>query len=303
MIQQITGLLSGWVLRRNQIGQRAPRSQRARLLAMGSIMLLVALGVSGCAVAPDVASSTIGQNLTERIIEVLLYPILIIQTAMGVSAVALTISVSGTTPGDAARTLRARWRGVFRRLRPGLVLVTLVRLVLIGLVLWGLAASEGRSIDLLIGSNTAMSVQTASLGLFVSFTAALLIPFTLVAFDGAAGVLLSVVFKRRLYSLIFQIVEFVLRAAFVVGITWLTLGYVAGSHPLGPWLAWLTVFGFSSLADWGLMMMHFSFVREVWGTIPYGVFIGAALLVFAIGQAILADLMLRLAAILAEKRG
>lgn len=317
MIQRITGLLPEWGTRSkrtlgHQIHQSAPSSRRVRFLVSGSMMLLLALGVSGCAVAPDVPSSAAGQNLTERMIEILLYPMLVIQTALGVSALALTISATGkqhdpetednlgTTPDGTVSPLRARWVGVFHRLRPGLVFVTLVRLVIIGLILRDLVTFEGRAVDLFIGSS-ALSAPIAVLGWLMSVTAALMIPFTMVAFDAAAGAFLSVVLKKRLYGLIFQFVELVLRVAFVVGITWLTLGFIAGSHSLEPFPAWLTVFGLSAFADWGLMMMHPGFSGEVWGTIPYGILIGLALLLYAIIQIILSQLFLRWAVLLAEK--
>lgn len=276
-------------------------------MVLGAVLLLTTVGVSGCAVAPDVSGGPGGQNLTENIIEILLYPMLIIQTTLGVSALAITISVTGEgrvretqaalskNPDGDPHPLRDRWMSVFHRLRPGLVFITVLRLVLIGWVLFDLAFSEGRSIAL-FADGTSVSVLTASLWLFLSFVASLLMPFTLVAFDAAAGVFLSVVLKKRLHSLMFQVVELVLRTAFVVGVTWLTLGFVAGSHSLESWQAWLTVFGFSAFADWGFTLLHLGFVDAVWGTIPYGIFMAAALLVLGIGQVILAELMLRSAA-------
>ncbi len=249
------------------------------------MLLLTALGVSGCTVVADVPSGAAGETLTERIIEMLLYPMLIIQTALGVSVLALTIAGNSEGSGpetsnnqaeasvSAAATVRARWLAAINRLRPGLIFLTLVRLVLIGLVLRDLTAFQGSYLALLV-SDTPLSVPTTALVLFVSFAAALSIPFTMLAFDGAAGVLLSVLLKKRVYTLSFQVVKFVLRVAFVIGVTWLTLGFVAGTRPLEPWLAWLAVFGAGAGTDWGLMMMHLGFSSDVWRMIPLGVFIG-----------------------------
>ncbi|MEM6528364.1 MAG: hypothetical protein AAF653_08720 [Chloroflexota bacterium] len=330
MIQRITGPLPEWASRNNpllgyQLRQHEQISTRSRLLrALGSVLLLAALAIGGYAAATNVFSSPAGQNLTESTVEILFYPMVIIQTALGIGALAFTIGAIGeerghetwdnlrATPSGAALTLRTRWIAVFYRLRPGLVLVTLVRLVLIGLVLRDLTAFQGRYIDLLIGGVTPdvptalggipFSVPAAALMLSLFLTAALLLPFTNVAFDASFGLFLATLFKQRLYSLIFQFVGFVLRIGVVGGLIWLTLGFIANTQPLEPWQAWLTVFGFGAFADWGLMMMHLGFSGEVWGTIPYGIFIGPVLLLYALGQAMLSDLFLRWAVILAENR-
>ncbi|MEL6269837.1 MAG: hypothetical protein AAFR22_08490, partial [Chloroflexota bacterium] len=328
MIQRITGPLPEWASRSNpllgyQLRQSEQMSRRARLLrALGSVLLLAALGIGGYTAATNIFSSPAGQNLTESIVEILFYPMVIVQTALGISALAFTIGTIGeerghetwdnlrATPSGAALTLRTRWVAVFYRLRAGLVLVTLVRLVLIGLVLRDLTAFQGRYIDLLIGGVTPdipttvggvpFSVPAAALMLSLFLTATLLLPFTNVAFDASVGLFLATLLKQRLYSLVFQFVEFVLRIAVVGGLIWLTLGFIADTQPLEAWQAWLTVFGFGAFADWGIMMMHLGFSGEVWGTIPYGIFIGPALLLYALAQAILSDLFLRWAVILAE---
>jgi hypothetical protein len=330
MIQRITGPLPEWASRNNpmlnyQLRQVEQIPRRTRILrALGTILLLLALAVGGYAVATNVFSTPPGQNLTESAVEILFYPMVIIQTALGIGALAFTIGAISqerssltwdnlrATPSGAGLSLRTRWVSVFYRLRGALGLITLVRLVLIGLVLRDLTAFQGRYIDLLVGGVTPdipstlgglpFSVPAAALMLSLFLTAALLLPFTTIAFDASVGLFLSNLFKQRVYSLIVQFVLFVIRIGIVSGLIWLTLGFIGNSRPLEPWQAWLSVFGFGAIGDWGLMMMHLGFSGEVWGTIPYGIFIGPSLLLFALLQALLSDVFLRWAVKLAENR-
>jgi hypothetical protein len=95
---------------------------------------------------------------------------------------------------------------------------------------------------------------------------------------------------------------FVLRIAVVAGLVWLALRYIDGAQALEAWQAWLAMFSFAAVADWGLMLLHLGFAGEIWATVPYGIFIGPALLLFALLQAFLADLILRWAVHIAEHR-
>ena len=61
--------------------------------------------------------------------------------------------------------------------------------------------------------------------------------------------------------------------------------------------------GYSAVGDWGLALLHLGRNSEIWATIPYGIFIGLALLVFALIQAAVADRLLLLAVRQAQKKG
>ncbi len=336
MIQRITGPLPDWAERTNpllsyQLRQSERISSGGRVLrGLGIALGLLVLAVGGYAEATSLFTRPPGQNLTESVVQVLFYPMVIVQVVISISALGLTIGTISeershmtwdnlrATPKGAALTFRTRWAAVFYRLRGLLGLVTLVRLVLIAGVLLDLTAFQGRYLDLLTGGitpdlpNTIAGVPVAvplgALLLSLFLTAALVLPFTTVALDASVGLLLSTLLKQRVYSLIVQFLLFVLRVALVAVLVLVVTAFLEGRQsPIQlqavSWQAWLAVFGFSAIADWGLLMLHLGFSGEMWATVPYGIFIGPLLLVYALVQASLADVLLRAAVNLAEDRG
>jgi hypothetical protein len=67
--------------------------------------------------------------------------------------------------------------------------------------------------------------------------------------------------------------------------------------------SWLLMGGYAGLGDWGLAYLNLGYYGEVWATVPYGIFIGLALLVFSMIQAALTDGILALAIRQAERKG
>ncbi len=330
MIQRITGPLPEWASRKNpilnyQLKQSESTSSRARVMRALLIAFgLVILGLGGYAAATDIFTQPPGQHLTDSAVEILFYPMVILQVLTGIAALSLTIGTVSeershltwdnlrATPIGAGLTLRTRWAAVFYRLRGLLALITIVRVLLIAGVLLDLTAFQGRYLDLLIGgitpdipttlSGIPFAVPAAALMLSLFLTAALLLPFTSTAFDASIGLLLSNILRQRIYSLIIQFLVFVVRVGIVAGLIWLVQRYVDGTQTLTEWQAWAALFGFSAIADWGLMLMHLGFAGEIWAIIPYGIFLGPALLLFVLVQALLSDLMLRWAVNIAEHR-
>lgn len=330
MLQRITGPLPDWANREHpmlhyQLRQSERITTRGRILrAVLLVLVLAALGIGGYAIATNVFTQPAGQNLTEIAVNIVFYPVVIVQVGVSIAALALTVGVVSeershltwdnlrATPIGAGLTLRTRWAAVFYRLRGVLGAVTFVRLFLIAGVLLDLTAFQGRYLDLLIGGiepnipaqlgGIPFAVPAAALMLSLFLTAALLLPFTWVAFDAAVGLFLSNLLGQRVYSLVVQFLLFVLRIGVVGGLVWFSLRYVDGGQTLESWQAWLTMFSFAAVADWGLMMLQLGFAGEIWATVPYGIFIGPALLVFALVQALFADLILRWAVHIAENR-
>jgi len=333
MIRFIIGPLPAWAERENpllnyQLKQTETPSRGSRLLrALLIVLLLAGLGVGGWAVATNVFAQPAGQHATDIAISVLFYPMLVVQIGLSLAALALTIGTVSeerghltwenlrATPSGAALTLRTRWASVFYRLRAALGLVVLIRLLLIGGMLLDLTAFQGRYLDLLISGvepslptmlgPVPFAVPLAALLLALFLTATLLLPFTDVAFNAALGILLSTLISRRIYSVVLQFLLFIVRVAVVAALVWLVMGFIEGRSPfpLEDWQAWLSVFGFSAFADWGLMLLHLGFSGEVWTLIPYGLFIGPMLVVYMLLQAALANFLLRWAVRLGQRRG
>jgi hypothetical protein len=66
---------------------------------------------------------------------------------------------------------------------------------------------------------------------------------------------------------------------------------------------WLLLFTFAAAGDWGLAFLYLGRYGEIWATVPYGIFLGLALLAFSLIQAALADAILLFATRRAQRRG
>ena len=295
---------------RAKLPTRAGRFVRALLV----VLVLVGLAVGGYAAATELFSQPPGQNLTNIAVNVVLYPMLVIQVGLSLAALGLTISAVSeersrltwdnlrATPGGAGLVLRTRWAAVFYRLRGLLGLIVGVRLLLIVGVLYDLTAFQGRYLDLLVGSiepslpaalgPVPLAVPLVALLLSMFLAAALLLPFTSVAFNAAAGLLLSTLLRQRIYTSVVQFLIFMLRVAAVGALVWLVLGFQDNVQLLPAWQAWLGFLSFSVFADWGLMLLELGFMGELWALVPYGVFIPPLLLVYVLVQAFLAKVLL-----------
>lgn len=337
MIRRIIGPLPDWAERKNPmlsyyLKTRGNVPRRTRLLrALGVIMVIGALLAGGYAYATNLFVDPPGQNLTEGANEVLFFPLVFLQVFMGVVALGYTVGAVGeeqrritwdnlrATPNGAGLTLRTRWVAVFYRLQVLLIVVTVLRVALVLGLLRDLTAFQGTYLNLLIGGaqptlpaevgGIPFAEPLAAFMLSLFLTAVMLLPFTMLAFDAAVGLWLSTRFHQRAYTLVLQFLLIILRVAAVGGLVWLTFQFVENNLNLtwdaAPWLPleWLTLFAFSAFADLGVRFLHLGFAGEIWVLVPYSLFIGPALLVFMLVQAFFADLILKRAVTIAEKRG
>jgi hypothetical protein len=322
MIQRLSAQLPLWAranhpVLRYELGrtQRATRRTRYARIA-GYAALLIVLLWGGYAIATSFFQNTAGQNLTESLSAVVFWPTLLIQVLLQIAALTLTVNMVSeqkrrqtwdnvrATEDGAAVSLRARWALVFYRLRPLLAFVLLVRLLLIGGILVDLTAFQGRYIDLLInGVTPTVPPLVAALLLAFLMTASLLLPLTSVGLAAALGLLVSVNFQQRVYSVLTQVVLIVflllVTVALVVGAT----QFVRGELTLSDGSALALMGSFAAVGDWGLSYLHLGFYSEIWATVPYAIFLGIGLLIFAMAQSALAEWLLALAIRRAERNG
>jgi hypothetical protein len=179
-----------------------------------------------------------------------------------------------------------------------------IRIALIVGILIDLTAFQGRYIDLLVnGITPEVPPLVAALLLAFLMTASLLLPLTSLGLGAAIGLYMSVTVQQRIYSVMAQIIAVVLLIGMVVALTIGATQFTRGDLTLPDGAAWALMAGFGALADWGLSYLHLGFYSEIWATIPYAVFFGVGLLIFAVAQSALAEWILALAIRRAERSG
>ncbi|MFN8528922.1 MAG: hypothetical protein U0670_09950 [Anaerolineae bacterium] len=323
MIQRLTGQLPTWArpthpILRHELGQRGgrPRWQVRYTRAFMIIGLIAVLALIGVLTATGVGTHAAGQNIVESTNALLYYPLIIVQLVARIAAFLLTVETvgqqqrSGTwdhlraTEKGAELTLRARWATVFYRMRGLLGGITLLRIVLLGLMLYDLTSFQGRHLDLfIVGITPDVPLVLAVLLLSFMMTAGLLLPFTGVGLDASLGLLVSSHVQQRVYSVLIQVM-FILVRVIVVGALLLAAStYLGGGLDLSSGVSWVLLFAFAAVGDWGLAFLYLGRFGEVWAIVPYGILIGLALMIFAFVQAGLADAILGLAARRAQHRG
>ncbi len=323
MVRLFIGQLPSWARRdhpvlRHELGETVRPPARVRYLrALGVVLGIGVLLLIGLLIATGFLSRPAGQTTVETINAILFWPLLAIQIILSISALTGTSNFVSdemrrqnwdnlrATEHGAEMSMRARWVAVFYRLRGLIGLVLVVRVVLIALMLWDLTAFQGRYLDLLI-NGIVPDVPLVVAVLLVSFTmtAALLLPLTSVGLDAAVGLLVSALVQQRTYSTLLQGILIFLRvigtAALLFGATLFLDGQLFQSSDAS---AWLLMAGYSVFGDWGLSLLHLGLNSEIWATIPYGIFLGLTLLVFALIEAAVADRLLLLAVRKAQKKG
>lgn len=313
-------------------GRRATRgNQILRWLSIAFLVGLLPLG--GWMVATRFGTQPIETaNRFDAIYLTLYWGLIALQILMRLVAMSATIGVIATeerqqtwdtlkiTTEGALLTMKARWAAAFYRLLPVLIILTLARALFILIALYDLTTFQGKYIDILIGGTVpfgepylardmAESVGVTS-GVIITalgMTAALIAPFTALAFDAALGMLVGTLARSRLAGILGQFSLVLVRVlitgwALWVGASALTLSpfgalnaSFAGSAP-SPVLGWLGAFFGIAEGDLGLTALHLPYVQRMWADYDYGIFIGVAFLGYVLLQALLANLIVGLAA-------
>jgi len=321
MLKYLTGQLPPWAqpqhpilqyqLRTKQIDTRSARLMRA----LGVVIVLLVLIGGGYLYATNFLQNPAGSNLTDGIWRVLFFPTLIIQVilriavfSIGVGSVAIdrrnqTWDNLRATEKGAEITLRTRWAAMFYRMRDPIAGVLILRLILIAGILYDLTAFRGGYLDMLTANITPeVPVVIGILLLSALMTAGLLLPLTGLGIDMALGLLVSTMIRQRTYAALVQAILILVRVGIVVGMLYGVTQFIQGEWQLADWQAWGLVGGFAALGDWGLILMQLGSAGEIWAIIPYGVLFGVTLLVFALLQAIVTDMILSWAIRIAERR-
>lgn len=322
MLQRLRIQLPDWAQRehpilRYELNKSVQLTRRAQYLrALWMILLMLALSGAGYLIATNLLTQSAGQNITEALLAVVYWPLLIVQVAARVIAILMTANVVSeekrrqtwdslrATEGGTELTMRTRWAAVFYRLRLPLIVIAAVRVLLILGILYDLTAFQGRYLDLLINGivpDVALPIAAVLLAFFM--TSSLLLPLTGIGFDAALGLLLSSIFQQRTYVVLAQILLAGARVVLVGVLVFLATQFVNGDVETTDLSAWALIGAFGAIGDWGLAFLNLGFYGEVWATIPFGIVMGLALLVFSMLQAMAADWLLALAIRRAERSG
>jgi hypothetical protein len=302
---------------RYELGQAARSSRRTKYLqAAGISLLVVLLFIGGYFIGTNFLQNVPGQSLTESAMAILFWPTLVLQIILQFAAMILTVNTVSeqkrrmawdnlrATEGGAGVALRAKWASVYYRLRLLLGLVMVIRVVLVLGILYDLTGFQGRYIDLLINNITPeVSPIVGALLLAFLMTAALLLPLTAMGMQAAIGLFIAVNIQQRIYNVMAQVIIILVRLLIIAGLTYATTQFINNQITLGDGPAWILAGAYAAIGDWGLRFLHVGFYSEIWATIPYTIFFGIALLVFALGQSLVTEWILALTIRRAERIG
>lgn len=333
IIERLIGPLPIWARRDHPLLRYLLRTKGRRL--RGWLVLLLGLLIGGLLIgvgfliATEFLTRPLPATVTEIMNRIAYGPLLMLQTVLWIAAMSLTIGAVGdserrqqwdmlrVTESGAGLSLRTRWASVFFTLRTLLAIVVFVRVILIVGILSDLMAFQGEYLDLLISGiepqmTIPLSIGDSSLDLGIvagilllafMLTASLLLPFTALGFDAAFGLLLSTFIRQRTYTALAQVVLIAIRLAIVAGLLYAALGFMDNAITVPDGSPLPLMFAFGAFADWGLYYMHLGSLGEVWAIVPYGIFLGLALLIFALFQAFVTERMLQWATARAQLRG
>ncbi len=319
MLQRLNHQLPPWAQPdapslRYLLGRPQPSTWRRVLQALGLGAVIGLVGLAFVVLQPNI---DLGRSLSEQVLNLIFWPIVGVQLGMNVAAMVITSSAITTekrkdnwdnlraTPGGVDLTLRAHWSAaVFYRLWRLLGLVYLARGVLLALLLYDLTAFRGEYLNYLTGGIVPETpLLLGGLLMALTITASFVLPLTSLGLDASVGLLAATIFRQRVFVGLIQVVLGVMRVSLALGamVIFVTLTDVTTSLGAPPEAGWAAMLGLGVLGDGGLRFLHAATLGQLWQTIPFGIYIGAALLLAAVVQAGLADLLLRWAVHRAER--
>ena len=280
------------------------------------VLLSFLIGGSALLYAAAMHSPQSAANLTGRFWRSIYYPTLVLQVITMVVAFAHGAAAVGgersrktwdhlrVTEFGAGVALRARWVGILYRLRAPILLILLIRLFLVGGIVYDLTAFGGLYAAMLGAQATPplpwrLDLLLITLAVLVN----LLFPLAVIASGAALGILVSVTVKERVYAAVIQILVVIAQMIVSLAGALIIAQTIARDAPgAGDW-SYALFFGYSAFGDWGLLLAQLGSLGEIWHRVPYGATIiaGIAVVLVALGAA--ADGMMWLAARLSESRG
>lgn len=320
MLRLLTSQLPEWARPDHPIMQyelaalKQTESRQTRFLKILVIALL--LGLAGYLYATYIYVSPTQGNLSDLAFRTLYFPTLLVQMITSIVALSYGMgSIGGerskltwdnlrATEIGAEMTLRTRWIAILYRLRLPILAILLVRVILLVGVLYDITAFGGRYTEMLTQNITPI-IPEPRIGLVMialMMTANILVPLTMIASSVAIGILLSVAINNRAYSVTAQVILVFFQLMMTIGLLIAISQLLQGQLELSDGARFAVFMGYSSFGDWGLLLAHLGTAGEIWMLVPYGIFIGGALVGVMLVQAMINDGMIWLAVKLSESR-
>ncbi len=320
MLQRLTGQLPEWarpdhpILRYelSRVQPLTPREKYTRALFVVVVGLILVVG--GYMIATGFLRYPAGQDLTASVMAVVFWPVFATQLLLRAGVLLTTVNTVGeekrratwdnlrATESGAELRLRTRWAAVFYRMRLFIGLLIGVRVVLVIGILYDLTAFRGGYLDMLTANIVPeLPVFIGAILLAFVMTASMLLPLTGIGLDAAIGLLLSTTVHERTYAVVAQILLILARVVIAGALLLAVSQFLSGQLQTADGVAWLMVTGFAAAGDWGFSLLQLGALGNIWALIPYALFIGLGLLIFALLQAAITDWLLGIAIRRAER--
>jgi hypothetical protein len=315
MLQRLTAQLPDWAqpnhpAMRHTLGLTSRPSRRTAILRLLVVVLLIVL--AGVLLIPTfigVTATATTQPLSEIVLNIVYWPTVVLQLALSALVIIYTSSVIGdekrrqtwdtlrTTRNGVGLALRARWSAaIFYRMSGFLILLFVVRLVLVGLLLYDLTAFGGDYLAIISGPATPQLPVAIVVGLLaLSITASFILPLTGVSLDAALGLLLSTFVQQRVFLVLTQVIVILARIALSFAMFAAMLYATDIITMPSTFTGLLSMAGFGAFGDWGLRYLNLAFYSDLWGMVQYSIFMGVGLIIAAFLQMGLAELIVLLA--------
>jgi hypothetical protein len=284
-----------------------------RIIAWVALLSVLLLG--GYFFATNGLQTSLDRPYSQALWRFIVIPLFLMQVLVQVAALSLGLGAVGAerrrqtwdnlraTERGTEISLQTRFPAIFSRLFGFAAFIAIGRLLLIGAILYEVMSFQGDYLNLLSArSNPAVSLELGMILLGAFMTAFVLLPITATAFNIALGLCISAWVRNRAVAAILQILVLglrVLSAGLLFYYAW-QLAYEGIVLEASPALGLLS--SSAAFGDWGLLLSQLSLAGEFWRTVPYSIFIGLALLLWLIIQALLTQGLLKLAVRAAELR-
>lgn len=319
MLQRLTTQLPEWSrpqhpAMRHILGAPSRNTRRSLIIQLLAALLLI---IAAAVISGGVVGQNVALPISEILMNALFWPTFIGQLVLSLFVIVYTSGVVGdekrrqtwdtlrATRSGVGLAMRARWSAaIFYRLSGFVMALFIVRLILVGALVYDLTAFGGDYLALISGGGVVpqLPLPAVIVLLALSMAASFVLPLTGLGLDASLGLLLSTFIHNRVFLVLAQVVVGLARFAVAAGMVWLVATSTNLMTMHSTEAAWFSMVGYGTFGDWGLRYLNLNIYSEYWATVQYSIFTGAGMLLVAFMQAFLADVLVTLAVRRGEAR-